>query len=490
MFSKQTLDIAALLQATVVGLGDYRPLICDGVVTDSREVKPRVLFVARKGEKDDGHNYLQDAHQKGAQCFLVSNRWLESSAGQTFVEMLTTENSASCILGVSDPDKAFGELAGHYRAELKIPTIAITGSSGKTTTKEYLRVLLEQLMGAGTASEKSFNNHIGLPQTILKSTKRDRWLLLEAGMNHRGELDYLGQICRPDIAVVLNVGPAHLEFFTSLADIADAKCELLKHVAPGGTGIFNADNQELTSGVRRLPGAVLARFSLKTFGIEGERDYFATNIEALGKSGIRFVFHANGKSAPVVLPLPGRHNVNNALAALAVASTLNPHLSPADLVQPLATVKGAAMRFERVDAGGLCVINDAYNANPMSVKAGLEAVADFSEGTPFGVILGDMLELGGDSDRFHREIGGAVAMSKAAQLIAIGNFAQAVVDGAKESGLANAMVATNGQAAAQEMVKNRALKIVFIKGSRGMAMEKVVAAIIKEANALSSSVLV
>lgn len=488
MFSKLALDIAALLDASVTGLGDYRSLTCEGVVTDSREVRPGVLFVARKGEKDDGHCYLRDANVKGAQCFLVSTQWLPSSEGQAFIETLSTGNVANCILGVNDPDKAFGQLAAHYRAELKIPTIAITGSSGKTTTKEFLRVLLEQLMGTGTASEKSFNNHIGLPQTILKSTKRDHWLLLEAGMNHRGELDYLGQICQPDIAVVLNVGPAHLEFFTSLADIADAKCELLRHVASGGTAILNADNQELTSGVRRLPGSVLVSLSLKTFGLEGTRDYFATNIETLGKSGIRFTFHVNGKSTPVVLPLPGRHNVNNALAALAVANTLNPDLLLADLVKPLAGVKGAAMRFERVDVGGLCVINDAYNANPMSVKAGLEAISDFSEGAPFGVILGDMLELGGDSVRFHREIGGFVAKSKATQLVALGNFAQAVVDGAKEGGLANAMIATNGKIAAQEMVKNQALKIIFIKGSRGMAMEKVVAAIIEEANAVSSSV--
>ncbi|GAG86401.1 unnamed protein product, partial [marine sediment metagenome] len=190
------------------------------VCTDNREAVKNSIFFARTGEQTDGHRFIEAAVSSGATACIVSDSWANSADAKTLINKMPD----TVFLAVKDTTIAFGDLARWWRQQLNVPVIAITGSNGKTTTKEMVRHALEQLVGAGTANEKSFNNHVGLPATILKASRSDKWLLLEAGMNHAGELRYLASIAKPSVAAVLNVGPVHLEYFSSLSVIADAKC--------------------------------------------------------------------------------------------------------------------------------------------------------------------------------------------------------------------------------------------------------------------------
>lgn len=487
-------EIGRVLQPFTVVPSGIDEQVCSGVVTDSREVKEGSLFVARKGESLDGHEFIEKAFLAGARACLVSDEWLNANCCIAKAQCKKVFPGRA-LIGVEDTTVALGKLASYWREQLKVPTIVLTGSNGKTSTKEMLRTILARLVGHGTANLKSFNNHVGLPQTILEADENSKWLLLEAGMNHSGELDYLGSVAKPDVAAVLNVGLAHLGFFSSVEEIADAKCELLAHVRTSGKVVLCKDDAELQRAFKRLCEAGFVSPAVVTFGFSDQADYYAADWENLGFGGSKFFVNHNGKRYASSIVHLGKHNICNAVAAVAISRAAFQDLDVADICATLSECRRAPMRLEVIEAAGVRVINDAYNANPVSMGKALEVAASMINGSSdrrnsFGVILGDMLELGERAESFHRELGKQAARLGAEKLVAFGNFAEVVVEAARGEGLDNSAVAKSQLEAAQLFLHNMPANIgvVLVKGSRGMALEKCVTKLVGELNAISSSV--
>ncbi len=465
-------DILALGQVSTLGA---RERDFSGVTTDSREVLSGGIFIARKGEQGDGHDYVEAALKKGASLCIVEESWL-ANHGQDWLQTLTREGVPGPVnlLGVKDPTLSLGKLASYWRAKLGLPTIAITGSNGKTSTRQMAQSVLTALIGEGTASEKSFNNHVGLPQTILNADARSKWLLLEAGMNHAGELSYLGEIARPDTAVVLNIGPAHIGYFGSLANIADAKCELLAKLNADGTAVSCQDDAELRAGIERLEKSLKKKLKQVTFGIETEADFVAHDIQIPKSGGSVFTVNFRKEVVKTEIPHLGRHNIYNALAATAIVKTQFPELSLRDICAALTSAPQPPMRMELLTIGPLKILNDCYNANPASVKSALLTASELAAGEGFGAILGDMLELGVQSSEFHREIGLAAARLGAKIIIAIGEYAPETIKGAYEGGLKNGIVAEDPERAVRAFNNcDKVPGLLLVKGSRGMKLERV-----------------
>ena len=252
-------------------------------------------FFARRGERQDGHQYVEEAFRRGAGVCVVEQSWDSSRLDQT---------AAGSLIKVADCTEALGRLASYVRRKSDVPVIAITGSCGKTTTKEICRSLLSSVLGPGTASIKSYNNHVGLPLTLLNASDDSRWFVLEAGMNHSGELDYLGAIAQPDVAAVLNIGPVHLGHFHSLSEIADAKCELLKHLSGQKKAVVLQGDRELEQGLRRSKQAG-SEFEQVSFALDQDADYVAREIEREGERSTRFKLLNRGEEVSVLLPYLG-----------------------------------------------------------------------------------------------------------------------------------------------------------------------------------------
>ena len=340
-----------------------------GAATDSRLVERGAIFFARIGENSDGHKYLNSAIESQAGALVVS----QSRFSQDSLSSLTSESTP--VLVVVDSDKALADLATHWRKKFKFPVIAITGSNGKTTTKEMLRTVLAEIIGEGTASEKSYNNHVGVPLTILSCPLDSSWLVLEMGMNHSGELSFLGDIGQPDIGVILNVGPAHLGHFQSLSEIADAKCELASKVRKSGTLIFPDFDNEIHKALNRtkVGSDRLVQFGtdldVKQPESDGQTNYFARDTKSLGIDGLEFIFEQcfggdsekceeKGKKGTVKLSQLGLHNVRNASAALAAVFEAFPDSDWDRALKAISKSRAASMRIEAVETDRAVVVND------------------------------------------------------------------------------------------------------------------------------------
>lgn len=476
-FSATAAEIAKLLSGRLVGQVDCGSRVVTGATTDSREIAQDGLFVAREGETTDGHCFLQDAFRNGAAACVVSREWFGEKSETELVEFSEGDAKASkpgCFVVVEDPTAAFGALAGFWRSKLGIPTIAITGSNGKTTTKEMTGAILSRLAGRGTASSKSFNNHIGLPQTILDADSSSSWLLLEAGMNHAGELDYLASIAKPDVASVLNVGPAHLGYFKSLSEIAEAKCEILSYLDAGGAAVLNADDKQLQSAAKSRLALLPAKPAVVTFGSQSSADFRAVGCQLNGTRGLRFKMSHGGETVEVEIAQLGRHNVLNALAACAIALTAFPSLELREVAKAVAEAPAAPMRLELIEVGGWLLVNDAYNANPASMSAALDTAAELAGGKPFGAVLGDMLELGSEGERLHGELGAKAAEAGAALVISVGEYADVISEAARQSGVSKSFAAESPEAAAEKFMAELEpdMQLVLVKGSRRVALER------------------
>ncbi|MHC4497791.1 MAG: UDP-N-acetylmuramoyl-tripeptide--D-alanyl-D-alanine ligase [Planctomycetota bacterium] len=380
-----------------------------GVSVDSRTIKPGDCFFAVPGEKFDGHNFLADAFAKGAACVVVRN-----DAGHDYPPDHT-------VLKVDDTVKALGDFAREYRRRMNFKVIAITGSVGKTTTRQIVHHVLGQHYRVFQAP-KSFNNSIGVPLTLLDASPEDEIIVAELGSNHPGEIAYLAQIATPDIAVVTNVHPAHLDGFGNLDTIIDEKLSISEGLAPDGVLIINADFDSLVGACRAKEVEYL------TFGTAEVSDIRALDITH-SDSGSGFA--VNGAS--VCLPLPGPGNVENALAAWAVCSRFE--LTPDDFAQAVKTLPPVPMRAELLRIGTLTVLSDCYNANPASMKNALDILANID---PAGerrlvFVCGDMAELGQQSRRFHAELGALVARTNVQLLLAVGEFAHVTVEAAERA---------------------------------------------------------
>ncbi|WP_139490462.1 UDP-N-acetylmuramoyl-tripeptide--D-alanyl-D-alanine ligase [Brevibacillus dissolubilis] len=354
---------------------------------DTRQLTADSLFVALKGEARDGHDYLLTAYEAGAVAALVSDQTkIPDELPQDFGLIL-----------VNDTLRAYQKLATAYRERFDIPFVAVTGSNGKTTTKD----LIAHLLGSQFhlyKTYKNLNNHIGVPYSLTQIDETHQVAVLELGMNHAGEIDLLASLVHPQISVITTIGDAHIEFFGTREKIALAKAELLPHNNPNGLVLLNGDNEYL----RQV--SHLAKGEVWFYSVEGEADIWADNLRATDE-GTHFTVHfRSGETFEAYLPLLGKFNVQNALPAIAIARYFD--MTVEQITDALKSASVSGMRFEVVqtESGGL-LINDAYNASPYSMKAALETLAGIFPERRKIVVLGDIFELGVDSAVLHAEVG-------------------------------------------------------------------------------------
>jgi UDP-N-acetylmuramoyl-tripeptide--D-alanyl-D-alanine ligase len=428
-----------------------------GVSIDSRTLAIGEAFFAIQGPNRDGHGFLRDAAARGAACLVVHN--LPDDLPPSVPTIL-----------VDDTTRALGRLAAYHRARFTGPVAAVTGSNGKTTTKEMMAAVLRAL-GPVLKPEGSFNNQWGLPLTLLRLGPEHKALALELGANTPGEIGSLAAIARPTVGVVTVVASAHTEFFGSLDGVAAEKSALVRAIPPEGTVVLNADDPRVLAMHRESRARVLY------FSTGPGADVFAAGPPEDDGLGLRFTLAAGTATRPVQMHFAGRHNVVNALAAAGVGLALG--LSLEQIARGLEAARPAKGRCVWRRAGRLRLLDDTYNANPASVSAALGALAAGAGPARRVVVLGDMLELGPISESAHREVGRAVAASGAAELIGLGRWAQATVEAARQAGLAESHHVTTFEDAVALLLKRLAPgDAVLVKGSRGMRMERVVDALV------------
>ena len=431
------------------------------IVTDSQQVKRNSIFVALKGERHDAHRFVGDAVRRGAACVVIHRSLPSATLGK------------ATTVKVGDTLRALGDLA-HYRREKLAPKVlAITGSNGKTTTKEMVAAIVAQgkfagqpLRGRVLKTEGNFNNLVGLPLTLLRLTKKHRVAVVELGTNHPGEIARLAEIADPDLGLITSVAAAHLEGLRNLAGVAREKGALYRRVRAGGTIAINLDDPW----VRRV-GASFAGRKI-TYGAGGQLR--AGSLRVDNAQGMTFTLQHGRQAERIRLNYLGRHNVTNALGAAALS--LGAGVSLAAVRRGLAQAKPFTMRMQRQSWRGVGVINDCYNANPGSMQAALETLALIGGRGKKIAVLGDMFELGKHSAREHRELGRMAARAKIHQLYLLGDQARQVRAGALRAGMKAEQVvigADHGQVAECLRRQLRRGDWLLVKGSRGMKMERV-----------------
>jgi UDP-N-acetylmuramoyl-tripeptide--D-alanyl-D-alanine ligase len=429
-----------------------------GISIDSRNIKAGELFVAIKGDRFDGHDFVQDAINKGAWGAVVERAALENK----FASLGGLKN----ILAVEDTLYALQEMSHMHRKKFSIPVVGITGSNGKTTTKEMLAGIMKQ-KGPVLKNEGNLNNHIGVPLTLLKIGSSHVSAVVEMGMSAPGEIDTLARLIGPTIGLITNVGPAHLEFFGSMDLVAKAKGELLDNLGPDGAAVLNVDDRFFELLKSKFSGRIV------TFGIENKADVQALDIRQ-DQDYTDFKLSVRGRQGDVRLRAIGRYNVYNALAAAAAAAAAG---MPLDAIQRgLGEFIPVAMRSEIKKVRGRTVLADYYNANPASMEAALATVTSLKKTGQVFAVLGDMLELGAASVAAHRAVGSAAARFGVDIVITVGELSKQIAEGARAAGLPGERVhetENHAKAAALLRTLSHAGDIILIKGSRGMKMEKI-----------------
>ncbi len=417
---------------------------------DSRTVGPGELFFAVKGERLDGHDFVAAAFDRGAVAAVVRKDQLERFADK------------SRLLAVDDTLVALQALATAVRKVWGKPLIGITGSAGKTTTKEAIAHVLSTKFRV-LKSEGNFNNHFGLPLMLLKLEPEHDVAVIEMGMSHAGEILALAKIAQPEIGVVTNVAPVHLEFFDSLAGIARAKYELVESLPASGTAVLNADDEYVSQFGRDFKGKVIR------YGTHAAADIRAENVESCGTEGSRFDVIAAGERQAVTLPLVGAHNILNALAAVSVGMARGMTLE--QVVGALAHLKAADKRGQVLQLGNITVINDCYNSNPKALNAMIDALAAMNAKRHI-VVAGEMLELGPLGEEMHRAAGEHAAAKNIEIVVGVRGLAEAMVNGAKQAGVRAEFVKTPEEAGDWLARETRDGDVVLLKASRGVKLER------------------
>lgn len=435
----------------VSAAGQFAPEdVAQGYSIDSRTVGPGQLFFAVKGERLDGHDFVESALERGAVTAVVRRDQLRRYPKQTR------------LLAVEDTLVALQTLAMAVRKVWGKPLIGVTGSMGKTTTKEAIAHVLSARFRV-LKSEGNFNNHFGLPLMLLKLEPEHDVAVIEMGMSHAGEIRALAKIAQPETGVVTNVAPVHLEFFDSVAGIARAKYELVESLPAGGTAVLNADDEYVSQFGRDFKGKVVM------YGTRATADVRAENVQNRGAEGSEFDVVIGSVREHATLPLVGEHNILNALAAVAVG--LERGLKPSEAVGALADLAPADKRGEVLRLGNITVINDCYNCNPKALNAMVDALAAMAARRRI-VVAGAMLELGPAGEELHRQVGRHIAEKKIDVLLGVKGPAEAMVEAARQAGMRAEFVATPEEAGEWLAREARDGDAVLMKASRGVKLEK------------------
>jgi UDP-N-acetylmuramoyl-tripeptide--D-alanyl-D-alanine ligase len=417
---------------------------------DSRTIGRGQLFFAVKGERLDGHDFVASALEKGAVGAVVRKDQLHRYA------------SHAQLLAVEDTLVALQTLATAVRKLWGKPLVGVTGSAGKTTTKEAIAHVLATRFRV-LKSEGNFNNHFGLPLMLLKLEPEHDVAVIEMGMSHAGEIRALAKIAQPEIGVVTNVAPVHLQFFESIAGIARAKYELIESLPANGTAVLNADDEYVSQFGRDFRGKVVLYGTLSASTVRAE------NIQPKGADGSEFDVVIGNSRARLQLPLVGSHNVLNALAAVAVG--IERGLKLTEAAEALATLAPPDKRGQVVQLGNITVLNDCYNSNPKALDAMVDALVAMPARRRI-VVAGEMLELGAAGEELHRQAGRHMAEKKVDALLGVRGLAQAMVESAAGAGVRAEFVNTPEAAGEWLARETRDGDVVLLKASRGVKLEK------------------
>lgn len=457
MISFDCLELATAVNGKI--LWGNPKQIFSGVTTDSRKVEKDNLFIPLVGERFDGHNYIEQCYNNEAAVCLTQ-------------KPIPEIENATAIL-VDDTGKALKDLAAWHRQKHIIPVVGITGSVGKTSTKDMIACVLSKQYQV-LKTQGNFNNEIGLPLTMLNLNDEHEVAVIEMGMSDFGEISRLTAIAQPQIAVITNIGVSHIEKLGSQQGILKAKLEILEGLKPNGLVVLNGDDPLLIG----LKGSL--NYKTVFYGMNSGLDYIATDYESLGEVGTRFNIKLGDKTYKVAIPVPGIHNVYNALAAIAVGIEMK---IPMDtIVDGIASYSPGNMRQNIISFNGIKIINDAYNASPQSMQAAINVLEELCAKTRGIAVLGDMLEMGDMSAKLHYSVGSFIKDKKIDYLLTIGNQSKNIIQAVADSGNQNITL--------QHFENNNdALKYIFsiirqgdyilIKGSRGMRMEEIAEGILK-----------
>ncbi|MEY2579965.1 MAG: UDP-N-acetylmuramoyl-tripeptide--D-alanyl-D-alanine ligase [Verrucomicrobiota bacterium] len=421
------------------------------ISTDSRTLRDGDLFVPLRGDNFDGHKFIEQAAERGAAGAMVEEAW----KGKT--------PRGFALIRVADTLVGYQTLAANYRASLPLKVIAITGSNGKTSTKDFVAATLAKKFRV-TKTEGNFNNHVGLPQTMLAANREDEIAVWEIGMNHPGEIAALAKLAAPDVAIITNIGIAHIEFMGSQEAIAEEKGALAEAVAATGTLILNADDAFSEEIAKRTRAKVLLA------GIENGA-VRATDISQ-HSTGSEFTILEGAHRCRAQLPVPGIHMVQNAMLAIAAGRVFG--LSLEECAVGLASTPLTKARLQIREIDGIQFIDDSYNANPDSMKAALRTLVELDADGRRIAVLGEMGELGSESERGHREVGEAAAALRIDELIAVGAAGAGIASAARSAGLENSVAVDSAEEAAERLWKNAIPgDLILVKGSRSARMERV-----------------
>jgi len=426
-------------------------VIVSKVSIDTRTLEKGSLFVALKGENADGHDYIGQALKNGAALVLAAE-------GKPLPE------GCPAVI-VPDTLEALGKLAEEYRKLFRIPVVAVTGSVGKTSTKEMIAAILSARYNVHK-SRGNFNNEIGLPLSVLELNEDHDVAVFEMGMRGFGQISMLSKIVKPDIAVITNIGISHIEILGSRQNILKAKLEILDGLSPEGVVILNGDD-ELLSGLKGL-----LRFKTLLYGIDENLDIWAYDLSSRGEEGVSFQVRTEKSDMELLIPAPGIHNVHNALAGIAVAECLN--MSEKEIREGILRFTGEEMRMNITEKDGIKIINDTYNAAPSSVKAAIDVLCEISANRRRWVILGDMLELGDWAEEAHKKIGKLVSRLGIEYMVGIGSLAKWYIEGANEEPSGRTVTKWFSTAAeAKPYIKALVQKgdVLLIKGSRMIKLD-------------------
>ncbi len=450
----QRLNVKDVITATggtlICGTEDFE---ISEIVTDSRKAGANMLFVPIVGDNNDGHDFIGSAFENGAET-VITHRDIPAAAGKN-------------IIRVRDTRIAFGDIARYYKEKYNLPTVAITGSVGKTTTKDMISAVLAMKYNT-LKTQGNFNNDIGLPITIFRLEQKHEAAVLEIGMSHMGEIRYLASIAKPDVAVITNIGMSHIENLGSQENIYYSKLQICDFMDKDGLLVVNGDDKFLTRHFDRC--------RVVTCGIENKNcDLVAKNIKNLGIDGTKFTVKVDGENHEVYVKIPGVHNVYNALIAIAVGRHYN--IPMKDIIDGIREFLLTSMRMEIREYNGITVINDCYNASPDSMRAALSVLHDMKAKRKIAV-LGDVLEMGTFAEKALYEVG--LSIEDMDMLVTVGDNSRFIARGASFAGIKNTKsFKTNKDAIDHLKGYLKQGDAVLVKASRGMRFEQIVDALKK-----------
>ena len=450
--------VAEICGGTMYNVGCEHKVLFETVCTDSREADNTSMFVAIRGERVDGHSYISNVVKAGCRCVIA--------------ERIPLDVKGIAVIVVQDSIRAIRDIAQYIKSQVDIKTVAVTGSVGKTTTKEFLSAVLDRKFNL-YKTEGNFNSTIGMPMSMIELSQRNDAAVFEMGMSGLGEIEFMSEAAQPDIAVITNIGSSHLEMLGSRENICRAKMEITAGLKDGGTLFLNGDEP-------LLQGHESERYNVRYFGMKNEEcDYFASNIRNT-ETGLVFDMRTPaGEYKDIEINLAGSHNVYNAMVAFSVGLRMD--MSEEAIREGLLSYRAAKMRQNIYNVGGITVIEDCYNASPESMNAAINVLGDTAKvkGGRMIALLGDMRELGTTTATLHAGVGSYLAQKKADYLFTYGELSsQNLADGAIKNGMDENHIfrspVTDAEAVGQKLLS--VLKegdVLLVKASRGLAAENV-----------------